>query len=314
MFSDFVIGYLFCGGAGAGACVVLAALGLLAPRGRVSVERVAATGRRTVKVFQVPNAFRRLMAPAFGVSALLLATGVLCLVTDLGIADRAQLLFVYPTPTFLTVGAFALAALLVVAVLLAVAWGVPSGGLRRRAVFILHWAALALGSVVAVYTGLLLSSMPAVPFWANAWLPLLFAVSALSCGCVVVIACACLSGSMASFRTVLARVSRLDVALLTVEAFVLVTLVAGSFASPHDVVQGAARALAAGDMAVAFYGAVVALGIVLPLVLETWVLVGRRPLAPFSLISAAGVLVGGFALRYCIVAVGAHPEVWTVLS
>lgn len=314
MFSDLVIGYLFCGGAGAGACALLAVMGLLVPRRRVSAECVSATGRRAVAAFLAPDAYRRFVAPVFGIAALLLATGILCLVADLGIAGRAQLLFAYPTPTFLTVGAFALVVLLVVAVLLAVAWGMPSARMRQWAVVALHWAALALGLVVAAYTGLLLSSMSAVPFWANAWLPVLFAVSALSCGCAVVLACACFSDSTAAFRTVLARVSRIDIVLLSVEALVLAVLIASSAASPYGVVQEAAHALASGEMAAPFYGAVVALGLVFPLVLEGWSLARGKSAAPLPLIAAAAVLVGGFALRYCIVAVGAHPEVWAVLS
>lgn len=314
MFSELVVGYLFCGGTGAGMCAVLAVLGLLAPAGRVTATLVSATGRRTVVVFRAPEAYRKLMAPAFCAALALLVVSVLFLVADLGRSDRAQLLFAYPTPTFLTVGAFSLVALIAVALMLAVAWGNPASRWRRWGVAVLHWLALALGLVVAVYTGLLLASMQAVPFWSSAWVPVLFAVSALSCGCAAVIGCACLAGSFTAFGEVMARVRRADAALLALEALVLVGLIASAMGNPYEVAQDAAWALVSGEKSALFYGAVVAVGIALPLALGLWSLARRERSAQVALSASACVLVGGVALRLCVVAAGAHPQVWVLLS
>ena len=169
MFSSFVVGYLFLGGTGAGACVLLALFGLLAPRNRVSTMGMSSRARKPVRLMRAPHAYVQLMAPAFTAACAALVVGALFLMLDLGSVEKALLLFAFPTPTYLTFGAYALALLMAVSLLLSHAWW--SGGSRWRygAVQALHACALVVGIVVMVYTGLLLADMPAVPFWHTAW-------------------------------------------------------------------------------------------------------------------------------------------------
>ena len=91
MFDSLVIGYLFLGGAGGGALVVLAAL--------EGVRSLA--GRR----LGLPDEF---FARAWPVSTVVLAAGIVCIFADLGRPDRLFALVLSPQPTPLTVGAYAL--------------------------------------------------------------------------------------------------------------------------------------------------------------------------------------------------------------
>ena len=63
----------------------------------------------------------------------------------------------------------------------------------------------------------------------------------------------------------------------------------------------------------AFVGGVLCLGVCFPLVLEVGSQLLKARSTAFALVVSSAVLAGGLMLRYCIVAVGAHPEVWTVV-
>ena len=313
MFSSFVVGYLFLGGTGAGACVLLALFGLLAPRNRVSTMGMSSRARKPVRLMRAPHAYVQLMAPAFTAACAALVVGALFLMLDLGSVEKALLLFAFPTPTYLTFGAYALALLMAVSLLLSHAWW--SGGSRWRygAVQALHACALVVGIVVMVYTGLLLADMPAVPFWHTAWVPVLFALSAFSCGCALVLACAGFTGALDRFASLFRRVACLDEILLALEASALVARVVVGMSNPYEVAGSAVDSLLAGGYAGAFVGGVLCLGVCFPLVLEVGSQLLKARSTAFALVVSSAVLAGGLMLRYCIVAVGAHPEVWTVV-
>ena len=90
------------------------------------------------------------------------------------------------------------------------------------------------GISVAVYTGLLLSDMKAVSLWATPVLPLLFAVSSLSCGCAVVVGTACFSGTLSVFGSVLRQVANADAALLVLVSSIGVLI--GGFVLRYGIV------------------------------------------------------------------------------
>ena len=172
MLSDLVVCYLFLGGTGAGALLVLCALGLLSTR----AAALTRGGR-----LRATSAYRRLLVPGFASAFALLAVGAVCLAVDLGNFDGALLLFVRPRATHLTVGAWALAAGLLLSALSCAAWSSACGW--RLAVVRALGVLGAVDALVAMaYTGLLLGGVGAVPLWASPWLPALFVVSSLSCG------------------------------------------------------------------------------------------------------------------------------------
>ena len=92
-----------------------------------------------------------------------------------------------------------------------------------------------------------------------------------------------------------ARLSRIDGALLALEAVVLTAFMV---AAAGDVLSSAAaQRLLTGDMAPAFWGALAAVGIAAPFALEAAL---RRPDARACACIGVLVLIGGFFLRYCL--------------
>ena len=284
MLSDLVVCYLFLGGTGAGLCLVLSVLGLLVPRSCLSTPP---------GVHLHPSAaYRKLLGSGLVAAFVLLALGIVCLVADLGNAERMILLLVHPTASYLA------------------AWlgvGVWNVALVR----VVHVVAGLASLVVMVYTGLLLQSLGAVPLWATPWLPALFAASSLSCGIACALALAQITGAASAFGAVLGRLAAVDAAVIVVEAAIFVYAASQAGAPLSNGTELAAaqsvRELVAGRNAQLFWGCFVVLGLAVPFALDIVLALRRRPLPGVVLFASACVLVGGFVMRFCVVAAGAHP-------
>lgn len=305
MLSDLVVCYLFLGGAGAGLALVLSVLGLLVPRACVSTP----PGVRLR-----PNAaYRKLLGSGFAAAVVLLALGIVCLLADLGNAERVILLLLQPAVSYLSVGSWALAACLVLAGALALAW-LGAGVWSLAVVRALHAIAALVAAVVMVYTGLLLQSLGAVPLWSTPWLPALFVASSLSCGIACVLALAQLTGAAHAFAATLGRLAAVDAVVIVIEAAVVAVYVHAASQAAVPLSNGTELAAAqsiheliAGENAQLFWAGFVALGLAVPLVLDGVLATRRRPLPGVALFAAACVLAGGFVMRFCVVAAGAHP-------
>lgn len=305
MLSDLVVCYLFLGGTGAGFVLVLSALALLVPRACVAMLPDAR--------LHPSVAYRKLLGSGFAAAFVLLALGIVCLLADLGNAERVILLLLHPAASYLAVGSWALAACLALALALGLAW-LGAGAWNAAFVRVLHAAAVLVASAVMVYTGLLLQSLGAVPLWATPWLPALFAVSSLSCGIACVLALAQITGASRTFDAVLGRLAAVDALVIAIEAIVVGAFVfavsqAGASASNGTELAAAQSLhdLLEGENAQLFWACFVALGLAVPLVLDLALAKRRRPLPGVALFAAFCVLVGGFVMRYCVVAAGAHP-------
>ena len=316
MFGVEIVCYLFLGGTGAGACFVLTVLGLLVPRNCLSVQQVDGMGDCVHTALSVPRAYRVLFAPAFACALLALVLGMVFLLVDLGRVDRILLLITQPNPSHIVVGAYALAACVVLAGVLALVWG---GVVRRvgpRALTALQVLTLACAAVVMAYTGLLLQSLRAVALWHSAWLPVLFVLSSLSCGVVLVLAAAQLTGAASAFATVLGRLAAVDAAVIVLEAAALAVFagtalagVGGDFVAGRtaEALEASAEALVAGEAAWLFWGGLVLAGLAVPFALDVVLARLRRPRPALALVAAACVLAGGLVMRYCVVEAGMHP-------
>lgn len=328
MLSALVVGYLFLGGTGAGACAVLAVLGMLAPRECVAVEPIRLHGRMRAHAMGVRGAvrvsapYRRFLGSGYAAALVALVAGAVCLLADLGRADRLLLLVVQPQPSFIAVGAWSLAALAAVALFLALVWGgmlrhrIPLGVLRA-----LEGASLVVAAVAMAYTGLLLGSMPSVPLWATPWLPVLFALSALSCGIALIVGAAQFSGAFRRFKGVLRRLMLADAVVIVLEAAVAALFLASVWDSASGATATAQvagmslRELAAGEGAWLFWGGFVAVGLAVPLASEAVLVRLRRPAPLASVAVAACVLAGGAVMRACIVGAGLQPAaIWGMMG
>ena len=67
------------------------------------------------------------------------------------------------------------------------------------------------------------------------------------------------------------------------------------------------RELVQGSNAQLFWGCFAVLGLAVPFALDVVLALRRRPLPGVVLFASACVLAGGFVMRFCVVAAGAHP-------
>ena len=222
----------------------------------------------------------------YGTALIVVLTGELCLVADLGRPEAFFFLFLYPTSSLVSIGAFALT-LLTVFLVISLADTIFVLPKWARAV---SFAAKAIGLPVAVivmvYTGLLLQSVISVEIWQSAWLPVLFAASALSCGCAVVMLAACSCEDVRVTRIMARLLAWIDI------AFILIEIVSIE-----------------GDLSTTFWAGFVACGLAIPLVAEAVSLARKREIpTPGAAGIATLALVGGLCLRIAIVACGVAPS------
>jgi len=152
---------------------------------------------------------------------------------------------------------------------------------------------MAVGVMLGVYTGILLSAFGARPLWNSALLGPLFLVSGLSTAAAFVHLIA-----RDSYERVL--LAKADNAFLGTELLFIVLLFVGLLSSTR-VHMEAAHLLLTGWYAPAFMVFVVGLGIVIPLIIQSLAVQHRIPHTPAAPIL---VIAGGLALRFVIVYAG----------
>ena len=305
MLSDLVVCYLFLGGTGAGLCLVLSVLGLLVPRSCLSTPP---------GVHLHPSAaYRKLLGSGLVAAFVLLALGIVCLVADLGNAERMILLLVHPTASYLAVGSWALAACLALAAALGLAWLASASGTSPS------------------YASFMWS--PGLrPSWS--WCTPAFCCRASArCPCGPRRGCRrcsrrrrCRAASRARLRLLRSRARHRRSApcsgawrpsmprVIVVEAAIVAVFVYAASQAGAPLSNGtelaaaqSVRELVAGRNAQLFWGCFVVLGLAVPFALDVVLALRRRPLPGVVLFASACVLVGGFVMRFCVVAAGAHP-------
>jgi formate-dependent nitrite reductase membrane component NrfD len=268
----------------------------------VSHDR-AGTGRRRPGLLHTSYcpqpAWRPLFMPGFQVAVATLMLAALCLAFDLGRPTHLLRLFTHPTASHLTVGSYALCAAIVSGLTVAILWSSPTLRLPRLLVRTLEGLGLLAAAAVMLYTGLLLQSIGTGLLLGTVLLPVLFVLSALSCGLALLSVTTSLTDAEGTFARTLGQLAFLDALLIGAELLALALLIGTALEQTGP--SQAARALIQGDFAPAFWTGVVACGLCAPLIL------GRlRPrfVKPPRLAAALMVLVGGFALRWCLVTAG----------
>jgi protein NrfD len=268
-----VAGYLFLGGLGGGMVIVSTAADLFFNQG---------------SLFTIGNL----------VAAILISIGSGLLIFELGRPFRFWRVF-STQRAVMTAGAWMLG-ILIVTSLFYFLFCLPFFPWSSLAFFrpILAWINLLLGVGVVTYTGILLSSMRARPFWNSPVLPVLFAVSGLSTGTA---AQALLAGFWPWQGTseILFQahdlLRTLDIGLLVMEALIVMVYVLMMRTSADEEAGNAAARWLAGSMALPFWGGLITLGILTPLILYVF---SGPPVAFFAPLC---VITGGIFLRFLVV-------------
>lgn len=196
-----------------------------------------------------------------------------------------------------------------------------------RALRALAWTNIVLGVALGIYTGILLSTMVARPLWNVSILGPLFLVSGLSAGAALLHLMAALlrpqrpapqgpiAGAIGALIQPLGKeppaketadaLIRADIGFLAVELLMLGLLLIGLVTSSASH-AAAFELLMSGKFAFAFWGVLVALGIVVPLALQGLELAHR---VPHTLVPAVLVLIGGYTLRWLMVNAGQMSQI-----
>lgn len=329
MFGELIAAYLFLAGTGAGGIAVASLADLLAVR--------APFGEGAPPSVAEASPAERLAAFTLAASWGALALGTACLAADLGRIDRVLALFLAPAPTLMNLGAWALAALIAVGGALVLVRFLYLPQVTRRVVVVGEVVAVALAAVVAVYAGLLLQMLPGVRLWASPAVPVLFVLSAASCGCAVVVGAALFVENDGEVGRLVRRVLAVDIVVIVAEMAVAAWFLGAALASDHPGVAASAESLLHGSAALPWWIGFGLCGLLVPLAAETVLgLRGRSrhriggfdgrppaasrsaapvpdacsataPVAPAALaVLAACVLVGGIGLRGAVVDAGAH--------
>ncbi|MDR1422971.1 MAG: polysulfide reductase NrfD [Coriobacteriales bacterium] len=298
--------YLFLGGLGAGAFIAAAVL-FFAP-----------VKTRTIKGKE------KVLCASTWVATVCLVVGLLLLLSELTQPLRALMLWqsFSNLESWMALGAWIILIALVLFGITAVCLSttfIPalkkinvSGGVYT---FLFCAGSLA-GLCLAIYTGVLLMAAEGIPFWDSWLLPCLFTVSALGTG-------------MAALEIITAFVGRKDTAseekgftllkravpvLLVIEAIVLFAYVltmagAGADDTTAEAASQSAALLVSGELAIIFWGLVVACALIIPLVAAiAKVLIKGKASGSFAIIGALFALVGGCALRFTILLAGIHAD------
>jgi protein NrfD len=201
-------------------------------------------------------------------------------------------------------------------------WILARPGLIRA----LAWVNIVLGVLLGVYTGILLNTMVARPLWNTTILAPLFLVSGLSAAAAMVHLATrifpgrpapqgMIGGALAAMvqdlgpqppeRRTLDSLIRADLGFLAVELLLIGLLIIGLLTASASHAD-ASRLLLGGPFTLIFWGGVVAVGILVPFVLQ-WLELGHR--IPHTVLPAALVLAGGFALRWVMVNAGQASQI-----
>ncbi len=158
---------------------------------------------------------------------------------------------------------------------------------------VIAWANVILSLILGVYTGILLSAFNARPLWNNAILGPLFLTSGVSTAAATIM-------WMATDHFERLKFSKIDVWLIAIELFLITHMFMGLNAGTQASTDAAALFMG-GPYTAIFWIGIVAMGLVLPVILEIMELRGYKvPIA----IPAFLILFGGALFRFVMVDAG----------
>jgi formate-dependent nitrite reductase membrane component NrfD len=236
--------------------------------------------------------------------------GTFFLLADLERPALALRSFLKPGSSWIARGSIILTVFVVLGVIHTALWIWPSGMLTElaasRHVLVIVNGVLALLTII--YTGLLLGALRPIPIWCNPLLPVLFLFSGLSTALMATgLGVALVEWSHGTDSGHLAAsLLSYDLILLVLEGLIVFFYLQGSHLLGAS--RASVRKLVRGDLALRFWVGFVLLGLALPFAVG----LAGRAMSPvtssgnvfLSLFMAVPGLVGGYLLRYLIVAGG----------
>jgi len=288
--------YLYLAGMGAGAYVIGVGLGWLGYHLNPS---------ETILFWSIPF---DLSKAALLWGPLLVALGAPFLILDLGKKDKFFSACLNPRTSWVARGFLILSVFILLGLanfvrsILAFPWLAERSALW----IVLEGISVIFALATAIYTGILLKSVKYVPIWNTPLLPALFLVSALSTGSMGVVLTTMGYGLFfqqgSPLDPLIPQIIGIEQILILIEGIVLALYL---FSKSRVKDQGAisVRLLVSGDLKVLFWGGIVAIGFIFPVLLEY--LYSHLPAYPVLLIATGlFLLTGGFLLRLAVLASG----------
>jgi len=159
---------------------------------------------------------------------------------------------------------------------------------------LIAWLAIPIAVSLGIYTGILLSAFSARPFWNTGLLGPLFLVSGLSTG-------AALTALIARQHSERRLLTRIDAGLIVVELLIVALLLINLTTGTKPQLDAAAM-LMGGSYTGWFWVVFVALGLLVPLLLEYFEI--RGSVRSIAILAPVLVLLGGYVLRAITVDLG----------
>ncbi len=239
----------------------------------------------------------------------MVAIGAPFLILDLGIKWRFIYACLNPRTSWVARGFIILSIFIVLGLILLAKSVLPFEWLHPESVLwrIPEIIAFIFAFGTAIYTGILLKATKSIPLWNTSLLPLLFLVSGLSTGSMAMILSTLGTGFFSHDARALKVLMGGEQVLVVVEGVVLYLFLSRRYRAAEQG-KDSVRLLLFGEIKMIFWGGVVVLGFIFPVILEN--------IASFfpgnvALIFVAGTLLlwGGFFLRLGILRAGIREEI-----
>ena len=260
--------------------------------------------------FWKPGRFRKTGTIGAWAAVVLLAVGLLCLVAETEKPLQAMILFTsfVNFGSWMTIGAWLLLATfiewLVYAVVTTPRLADEKVGEGVKKALAIVGAVLAV--CVALYAAVLLLSAPAMALWNTMLLPVLFLVSAIDTGLALVVIILAVGPDRADAHELMPWIEKGVCVMVVLELVALVAFVVMAGSGSNVAAAFSADQLVNGALAVPFWLLVIVVGLGAPLVTALTSTISKKEAKPtMSVAGAVCALVGGFTLRYVILAAGA---------
>jgi polysulfide reductase chain C len=240
---------------------------------------------------------------------IMVAIGAPFLILDLGIKWRFMYACLNPRTSWVARGFIILSIFIILGLVLFAKSVLPFEWLHAESALwrIPEIIAFAFAFGTAIYTGILLKATKSIPLWNTYLLPLLFLVSALSTGSMAIILSTLGTGLFLHDARALKVLMGGEQVLVVIEGIVLYLFLARSYRAAEQG-KDSVRLLLFGEMKLIFWGGVVLLGFIFPVILEN-----IASLFPGNvlLIFVAGILLlcGGFFLRLGVLHSGIKDQI-----
>lgn len=240
---------------------------------------------------------------------ILVAIGAPFLILDLGIKKRFLYAALNPRTSWVARGFLILSIFIVFGLVLLAKSVLPFEWLYPKSSFwyLPEGIALIFAFSTALYTGILLKATKSIPLWNTYLLPLLFLASALSTGSMAIILSTLGTGLFSIDATALKILMGAEQILVVIEGIVLFLYLSRRYKASEQA-KDSVRLLLFGEKKLLFWGGIVLLGFIFPVVLESISSLSHgNPV--FILVAGVVLLCGGFFLRLGVLSAGIREQI-----